>query len=185
MQEIIRKDILSVLDKAITILSVREDKNISELKELSNHTIHNASIFQDEYSVSIAVSIYALSKITERGGSVNQEIIKLLISARDCLARLSEQAYSENIKKLLDRISGIDSRLRLYIGEVIDQAQIKKGGKVYEHGISMARAAEILGISQWELMNYVGKTKIMENMSDRVDAKTRLGFSRKIFGLAK
>jgi len=25
----------------------------------------------------------------------------------------------------------------------------------------------------------------MENMSDRVDAKTRLGFSRKIFGLAK
>ena len=55
MDKIIKKDILSIISKTIAILKIKEEKDIIELKELSNHTIHNASIFQDEDSVSIAI----------------------------------------------------------------------------------------------------------------------------------
>ena len=51
MNDIIREDIIKILERVIDILAVKETKDIIELKELSNHTIHNASIFQDKDSI--------------------------------------------------------------------------------------------------------------------------------------
>ena len=45
----------------------------------------------------------------------------------------------------------------------------------------MAKASEILGISQWELMNYIGKTQINDNIPDIIDARSRLRFARGLF----
>ena len=65
--------------------------------------------------------------------------------------------------------------------EVIEEAKIKKGYKLHEHGISLGRTAEILGISQWELMNYVGKTKISDVDIVPTDVVQRLKLARGIF----
>lgn len=183
MNEIIRKDILSILSNTIEILRKKEEKDIIELKELSNHTIHNASIFQDEDSVSIAILIYSLSKVIERKyGEINlKPILDLLIAASDYLKKDGIEDYRKTIKKLFSLISKIDSKLKLYIEEVIRQAQIKKGSQLYRHGISLARAAEILGISQWELMSYTGHTKIIDATKEAIDIKSRLNFTRSLF----
>ena len=77
-------------------------------------------------------------------------------------------------------ISTIDSKLKLYIGEVITQAEIKKGSKLYAHGISLGRAAEVLGISQWELMFYIGKTKLID-VKGCVGVRERLNYARSLF----
>ena len=69
MENKVRKDILKVLHRAIDILSVREEKDVLELKELSNHTIHNSSIFQDEDSISFAILMYCLAKLIEVSNS--------------------------------------------------------------------------------------------------------------------
>ena len=182
MNKIIKKDILAIISKTIGTLKVKEEKDIIELKELSNHTIHNASIFQDEGSVSIAILIYSLSKIIERKfGELNfKPILDLLIAAFNYLKKDNIDEYRKTIKKLFDLISKIDTKLKLYIEEVIRQAQIKKGSQLYRHGISLARAAEILGISQWELMNYIGHTKITD-IEGKVDIKSRLNFTRRLF----
>ena len=66
MHDIIKRDILAVLNDLVEILKVKEESDIVEIKNLSNHVIHNASIFQDEDSISVAVLIYSLSKIIER-----------------------------------------------------------------------------------------------------------------------
>ena len=66
MESAVRNDALRIISRVIEILEAKEEKDPMELKELSNNTIHNASVFQDECSVSIAVLIYALSKIIER-----------------------------------------------------------------------------------------------------------------------
>jgi len=182
MNETIKKDILSIISETIEILKLKEEKDIVELKELSNHTIHNASIFQDEDSVSIAILIYSLSKIIERkfGEFDFKPILNLLTWAFNYLKKDNTHEYRKTVKKLFSLISGIDSRLKLYIGEVIRQAQIKKGSQLYRHGISLPRAAEILGISQWELMNYIGHTKIVDTEA-KVDIKSRLSFARGLF----
>ena len=66
MDEVVKKDVLNVLSDVVKILKVGEETDVIELMELSNHTIHNASVFQDEDSVSIAILIYSLSKVIER-----------------------------------------------------------------------------------------------------------------------
>ncbi|MBS3102864.1 hypothetical protein J4458_05460 [Candidatus Woesearchaeota archaeon] len=183
MDELVRKDAISVLSEVIGILKVKEEKDAAEIRELSNHTIHNASVFQDEASVSIAILIYSLSKIIERmeWELDYKPILSLLENAKELLENNKFDDYNKSIKKLFALISNIDSKLKLYIEEVINQAQIKKGGKLYEHGISVARAAEVLGISQWELMGYIGKTKLTEDIQDIVDLRSRLKFARGLF----
>jgi len=183
MNEIIRKDIHMVLKKVRDILRVKSDRDVVEIRELSNHTIHNCSIFQDEDSVSVAILIYALSKVIERKqGQVNYKNFLVFIQRGINLLQQNKiDEYRKAVKKLFSIISGIDSKLKMYVEEVIKQAEIKKGSKLYEHGLSSQIAASILGISQWELMNYIGKTNILDRTSGTVDIKNRLKFTRGLF----
>lgn len=182
MDEVVKNDILKVLSDVMVVLGVEEEKDVAELKELSNHTIHNASIFQDEDSVSIAILIYSLSKVIERReGRMNYKVLlKLAADAKNNLESERVDAYRKTIRKLFDFISTIDTKLKLYIEEVINQAEIKKGSKLYAHGISLGRAAEVLGISQWELMFYIGKTKLTD-VKGGVGVKERLNYARGLF----
>ena len=182
MDESVRSDILAVLSDVIEILGVEEERDPADLRELSNHTIHNASIFQDEDSISIAVLVYSLSKVMERKeGKMNYgAILSLLKDAKKRLEQNRIDEYRRTIRKLFDFISGLDSKLKLYIEEVINQAQIKKGTRIYAHGISLARASEIMGISQWELMGYIGKTHLTDAKGG-IGVKERLNYARSLF----
>lgn len=184
MIEEVKRDILKILEETLSALRNGE---YGSLKEISNHTLHNASIFQDKDSVSVAVIIFALYKIAGRSagkdGAIPGKIIKAMQEAYDFLKNDRIDGYNKAVKSIFESISAVDMKLRMYIEEVIEQAQIKKGSKIYEHGISMARAAEILGISEWELMNYVGKTRIPEIEEEASDVKSRLSFTKGIFGV--
>lgn len=183
MHDIVKRDILAVLDELAEILKVKEESDIVQMRELSNHVIHNASVFQDEDSISVAVLIYSLSKIIERQQK-ELDYNKLIGMVDECIAALkknNDEAFSKSIKNIFTFIKGIDRKLRLYIHEVVNQAQIKKGCKLCEHGISVARSAEVLGISQWELMHYIGKTTLIDQFSDPVNVSRRLKIARSLF----
>ena len=183
MHDIIKKDILTVLTELIEILKEKGDSDISQIKELSNHVIHNASVFQDEDSISVAVLIYSLSKIIERKQR-DLDYNKVLSMLNLCISNLKnndEDAFRKSIKNIFNFIRTTDEKLKIYIHEVINQAQIKKGCKLCEHGISIARASEVLGISQWELMHYVGKTTMTDQFSEPVNASKRLKMARGLF----
>lgn len=183
MDEIVKRDALQILNRVIDILGVKEEKDVTELKDLSNHTIHNSSVFQDEISVSMAVLIYALSKIIERKQNDldYRQILVFLKIAKKYLEDNEEAKFNVVMKKLFSEISSIDNKLKLYVQEVINQAQVRKGSKLYAHGLSYAKASAILGISQWELMNYIGKTKLNDSTLDIVDVRARLKFARGLF----
>ncbi len=183
MQDVIKSDIIGVLSGLAEILKVREESDVVQIKELSNHVIHNASVFQDEDSISVAILIYSLSKIIERkqGDFDYGRLSGMLNSCISNLKNNDDDMFRKSIKKLFDFIRMADSRLKLYIHEVIDQAQIKKGCKLCEHGISIARSAEVLGISQWELMHYVGKTTLIDQFSETVNVSGRLKIARGLF----
>jgi hypothetical protein len=182
VQPIIKQDILDVLAEAIKLI---KDGDAAGLNELSNHVIHDASIFQDDDSVSVAILVYAMSKIMAR---CTQELevckcdvlIPGLQKAQELLARDKDDKYRAAIKGLFGQIQTMDKRIRLYIQEVIDKARIKKGSKMHEHGISIARTAELLNISQWELMDYIGKTTIPD-VRIGIPVGERLKLARSLF----
>ena len=183
MNDLIKKDLISVLSDLIQTLRERKETDIAEIKLLSNHIIHNASVFQDEDSISVAILIYSLSKVIERKEKELDfnKIIAMINSAVSNLKNNNDDGFRKLIRDVFNFIRTIDHGLRLYINEVINQAQIKKGCKLCEHGISVARASEVLGISRWELMHYLGKTTVIDQFNGPVNISGRLKFARGLF----
>ena len=177
MIDAVKFDILDILTKSRVFLEFNES---SKLRELSNHTVHDASIFQDEDAIGMAVVMYALSKIMERGTIDMHSFSELLAEAKNYLELDKVSDYKNTIKKLFDKISRTDSKFKLYVEEVLTQSQIKKGSKLYEHGISLEQAAYLLGITQWELMHYIGQTSIMEEF-ESTGIRKRLSIARELF----
>ena len=182
MDPVVKEDILKVLVQAMELIEAEE---FAELASLSNHTIHNASIVQDEDSLSVAVMMYTLSKVmqrcTARGISCPASIMRNLKKADAALVQDNEATFRDAIAQMMKDLKELDKKVKFYIEEVIDMAKIKKGSKLHEHGLSVQRAAAMLGISQWELMNYLGKTTIMEEGLTTKGVKGRLEFARGLF----
>lgn len=183
-----RHNLIHVLDSAIQAL---KDRDTKELKTLSNQTIHDATVYQDEHSIAVAVFIYSLSKIYDR--EVNYGGFKGwkkfcdtcnfgLAVAKEKLIHLDIQGFNKAMKSYAAVLSKLDVKLKIHIQDVLQRARINKASRLYEHGLSIGRTAELLGVTRFELMDYVGKTYIAD-MSKNItlSAKNRLEFTRGLF----
>jgi hypothetical protein len=176
MRESVREDLLSVLKN---VLSALDKMDVAEIEDWSGRTIHSASIFQDRYSTQIAIAIYSLAKILENEKLRRRharawerfffQTRRSISDALICLKKRDIKRYEKQMKELITTIANFDERFREYAEFVLINAKIMKGTKIYEHGISLGRVAELLGISQWELSTLVGKSKV----HDRVETITK------------
>ena len=162
-----RDQLLKLLDKVKSALKKRD---VVELKQLSDQTIDSASIFQNETYLLTAVIIYALSKIYERPRY--KKYSDYTKFCNDCEKEIS-RAYNElkdnnlyglegSLKSILSEIKKLEPGLKKYIEFVVEKAKIHKASRMHEHGISVGRVCELLGISQFELNDYIGKTWIAD-----------------------
>lgn len=156
-------------DNIIRIL--KETKNAlgkrdaSKLKELSNQTIHTASVAQDEDNIAVAVLVYSLSKLIERGKLKNEkDFVKIYQKFGSVIDKILESLVkrdSENLKKNLKLVEismrGVSKNLRKYVEAVFIKARINKASKIHEHGISLGKTAELLGLTSWDLASYSSK----------------------------
>ena len=180
----VRDDIVTILTRAHTAL--RKGRT-TKLKELSNYAISNASVYQDENSVSVAVIIYALSKIFsqrhQQGKKWRHHTLRNINSLKFALQAGKVLDFRELLTELFCTIGEMDERLQLYIEEVIRYAEIKKGSAMYGCGISMARTAHVLGISEWELASCVGNM-LEEGVAKHLQVE-RLHSIREVFGIVR
>jgi hypothetical protein len=186
MLEYVRQNIIKQTDKVIDALKKRD---VTALKEISDHTIHSASVYQDQSSLTFALTVYSVSKVidacqeSDECQNFPEKIVNLLEESKQLLLNNDIDKYKKVRDQMLKSISSMDRKFEIYIDEVIRRAKISKGTKMYKHGVSLERVAELLGISQWELMDYVGKTTVSEYKAPAVKVKDRLAFARKIFNM--
>jgi len=188
VDEQVRTNLIRVLDKSINAL---KQNDMKILKEISNETVHDATVFQDEYSITVAVLIYSLSKVFERELHYSQfrgwsdfcsECLGTLEVAKQKLIKGDIEGFDSFLKKYLTVLNRTHKKLQLYIQDVLDKAKINKASRLYEHGLSMGRTAELLGITKFELMDYVGRTYIADaKTSVTLSATERLRFTRGLF----
>ena len=187
MEDYVKKDILDVIKDSLIAVS---NNNIKKLSEISNHTIHDATLIQDPNTISIAVITYSLSKVYEKNQyqqykdwhKFHTNIILLLKKARKNLQSNNIYVYKQDIKQILASISRLEKKFSIFITHVINQARIKKGSKIYEHGISIGRTAKLLNITPWDLMTYIGATKITDiDPLITKPVKERLEIARNLF----
>ena len=180
MRQDVREDILNILRRVVKVL---EKGYFNQLKALSNHTVHNASIFQDQDSIGIAVVTYALEKIVDLSSFDAPAFRTIFGQALKDLEENRVEAYRDSVGKLFRKIADTDQKLKNYIDHVVEFSLIKKGGKIYEHGISLAQTASLLGINQWELMEYLGTTTVGDRFQEEIGVRKRLETARSIFSL--
>jgi hypothetical protein len=191
MEEVVRKDIIDIIKKALVIL---KKNDIPELDALSDHTLHDASIYQDKDSISIAVVIYALAKVIHRTEHAYikdwKKIYGIIVDSLNKGLRELENnkndAYRRYVKKILGHIGKVETKMKWYIEDVLDKAKVVKGGKLYAHGLSVEQAASLLGVSQYELMSYIGKTQISDVFPEQgMSVVKRVAYAKKLFGVKK
>jgi len=144
------------------------DEDVVKLKDLSNQTIHSASVAQDTNSILIAVIVYSLSKILERTNYKQYPEYKKFfkhLTAHIDKAITAVKANNEiklrdelnNIRKDISKLTG---NFKRQVQNVFQRAKINKASRIYEHGISMEKTSKLLGITIWELAEYAGQTGI-------------------------
>ncbi len=167
------------------------EKNDSfNLRGLSNQTINTASLSQDPDNIAVAVMVYSLSKIVERMdyrqlpgwkkfyGNVHLYLDK---SIND-IERKDYAMFREDFRKIRGSIENISGKLKKYVKEVFRGADISKASRIYEHGISMEHTANLLGISQYELAEYAGRTGIPDVPENQTkDTKSRIKLAMSLF----
>lgn len=178
----VRNDTHQVLKKSIVAI---RDRDAQELNRISNETIHNASIYQDRLSLDTAIVMYAISKLimncAEDACSIDP-YISYIQQANDALHREDDKAFEHILHELMERLEKDDKSITKYIHHILHQAKVKKSAKLYDHGISIAQSAKTLGISQWELYGYIGKTRMNDGDGVSVsNMKKRLKYAEAIF----
>lgn len=175
-------DSLKVLEKTIRAINTN---NLMDLEKISNEVIHNATVEQDSISTNISKIVYGIFKL-DRHSLVKsiplsvKPIVSGLIKIHDILGNGKVTLFLEECEKFILVLEKIGSDIHLH--NVIDRAGVKKGGKVYDHGISVGQAAKTMNVSQWELYPYIGTTKLNDYPSD-VDkrVKKRIEYTRRLF----
>jgi len=160
------------------------------LKELSNQTVHSEASFQDSGSITSAVLIYTLSKIIERRHYLDikrwDKFMKKIISsfqlAESALKERNFDIYEKYMEQARKSVTLISVNLKPYIEEVFRKASINKASKIYEHGVSMGKTAKLLGVTEWELSEYTGQTRIPDMPQNiTIDIKERARMALEFF----
>ena len=185
MQE--KENVIDILESAKKAI---KDQDTIKIKDLSNRTVHSSSIYQDPDNINIAVILYALSKIIERTryremsgwSKFENTYLTSLDNALIALKRNDLEAYRDQIGRIKESVEKLSGHLKAYIEEIFRKAKINKASRIYEHGISLETTAKILGISLWELNQYVGQTGIADvDLAYTLDIKQRLKNAEDIF----
>ena len=185
MQE--KENVLRILQEAKIAIS---DDNSIKLKELSNQTIHTASIAQDPDNIAVAVAVYSLSKIVERKEYRNfpgwkdfyKDILLFIDNSINAIKKNDDKKLKDSLTLMRKSVSRLSGKLKSYIQDVFRKAEINKASKIYEHGISMEKTASLLGITMFELASFAGQKPDTEvSLTKTIDVKTRIKTAMDMF----
>lgn len=162
-------------DNIIRILTEAKDavekRDSYKLKTLSDQTIHSATIYQDADNVIVAVVVYSLAKIMERDKYREMDgwnmFYKTTMTNLDLGVKYASSGDFEkfliSMGKIRNSINEIKGDLSGYIRDVFYKAGINKAFKLYEHGLSSEKTADLLGVSLWDLAGYIGQSSVSES----------------------
>lgn len=168
------------------------DGDTMHLRDLSNQTIHSATYGQDSLNIAIAVIIYSLGKILEKGeyqkdkgwNKFYKKSVLAIDGAHDALVKNDVKDCKNNLRLVREQIEELSGKMKTFVEDVFRKAKINKASKIYEHGISMEKTAKLLGVSLWDLAGYSGQKGVVadEPESKTANVKDRIKLVEEFFG---
>ncbi|MBU0459485.1 MAG: hypothetical protein KJ597_06980 [Nanoarchaeota archaeon] len=184
MKEVIKKSLLKTLHKTINILEQKDVRDGQALKDLSDEVIEDVALYKDLDIVSMTVFIYSLSKVINSVPKQSHEkILEELKSAQSGLQQNQFGRYNRSIKILFDVVRKCNAKIRIHLQDVLQAARIKKSAILLKKGLSIGQAAGLMGLSNWDLQGYAGKTTFFSEHHEKISAIKRIGTAFKLFGV--
>jgi hypothetical protein len=184
------KEIDNILNILKETKKAIENNNSSIIKNLSNQTIHTASLTQDADNIAVAVAVYSLAKIFERPdykqlkgwNNFHSLTSKALTASIQDLEKKDLEKFRKDFEFLTKAINKISGKLKKYIEDVLSKAKINKASRLYEHGLSLEKTSKLLGVSMFDLADYTGKTGISDTKyGQTIDVRMRVKWLREMF----
>ncbi|MBT4539259.1 hypothetical protein HOI26_02535 [Candidatus Woesearchaeota archaeon] len=183
MEKELKQEILQDLDKVTSILE-KKNKDIIALAALSDRTIEDVAVRKELDLITVTVLIYSMSKVVNKlPEKVLQDIIRSLTRARAALQKGDLTKYNRSIKLLYKLVRQGNVAVKEHLQDVMAAARIKKGTRLLEKGLSMGQAAGLMGLSNWDLQHYAGKTTALDSHDESLPATDRLKTAFKLFGV--
>ncbi|MAE50097.1 hypothetical protein CMI48_04705, partial [Candidatus Pacearchaeota archaeon] len=143
--------------------------------QISNQTLHSSVALQDDASIAFMIIVYTLAKLVERKHylkiknwkATERRLHTIFQHAIQALQHHDQKHYERELQQARKTLEGIDINLKHYTEDLLRKASINKASRMYEHGLSRGRTAQLLGISQWELTEYTGQTSIPDVKQNR------------------
>jgi len=180
-------NLLNIIKK--TEQAIRRD-DLRAMKDLSDKTVHSSTIYQDTYFLTIAVVVYSIAKIIERTryqkykdwNVFYKNVIKGLDGAKTHLEKDELKEFENDLKSIIQIVGKLETNLKKWIKFIVRKAKVQKGSRVHEHGVSLGRVADMLGVTEWEIMEYIGPSGISEvKLAKTKEVEDRIKLVRKIF----
>ncbi|MBT4446275.1 hypothetical protein HOA92_03385 [archaeon] len=182
MKEAMRQSLTKDIGKIITILQRNDALTAKDLKDLSNHVINDVALYKNTDAATLAILIYSIYKsILCIEANKHDEVVRGLQILQSNLKLKQFTKYNSSMKQLFTLLKECDSRIKNHIQDVFYAAKIKKGTNLMERGLSIARAADLMGVSRWDVMQYGGSNVAVEQHSESWPASKRIALARKIF----
>ena len=112
------------------------------------------------------------------------QLLQELRNAKTSLEQRNLGKYNAAIKKLYDLIRTCNAQVKEHLNDVMQAARIKKGATLLQRGLSIGQAAGLMGLSNWELQQYAGKTTALDQHTEKIPAQTRMKKALQLFGVA-
>ena len=182
MKEVMRQSMIKDIGRSIEILSDEKTETAERLKKLSEHIIEDVALYRNVDAATLAILIYSIYKTTNCISCEKQEkIIKGLSLLQKNLQNKSYTKYNISLKILFELLKDCNSQIQKHVHDVFYAAKIKKGSDLLEQGLSLARAADLMGISRWDALHY-GASAVKQSIhSESWPAAKRLKLARKVF----
>ena len=110
----------------------------------------------------------------------------MMVELESALSNLQQNQlgrYNQKIKSLYDILRRDNSDVKMHLQDVMHAARIKKSASLLKKGLSIGQAAGLMGLSNWDLQQYVGGTTLLGQHKEIYPANKRLGLALKLFGV--
>ena len=184
MKKEVREEILYDIKKASEILQEKEAHDLEELQELSNHAIEDVAVHKDLDLIAMTVLLYSIYKVATLLKKEDYALLKKYLDlASHHMGTNDYGRYNSNMKRMFELVKSCNAKVKKHLQDVLHAARIKKGTVLLEKGLSIGQAAGLMGLSNWDLQAYAGKTTAFGQHTEKFPARDRMMRALKIFGV--
>ncbi len=179
-------EIMEKFQYMIKIKNAFKARDSFKLREIADDAIKEAVVKYDKDLARIAVLAYSLSKILsklhfrkrEEWHRFEKEMERELAIF---VGEVKRGETREACERMIELIRSIDESAGNYARNLVEKAKVKMASTAYALGLSLESAANLTEANKYELMRYIGITKVHDRpYSETISPSERYSLLRRV-----